>query len=162
MGQQNVFINLSLLTLHFKTNFRCYRNIILDMLETSNNFPGLLATQIKLFSQQPFFLFVCIPLQRKKFVLKCHWDRNLNFTLRVAEKSVFSFCWPFFCCVITLFTGKTPSQEASKWKWDPKALLANFLNDSLNLLWLTHTLLIFTFRGSQSLIICLLNKMQKL
>lgn len=55
MGQQNVFINLSLLTLHFKTNFRCYRNIILDMLETSNNFPGLLATQIKLFSQQPFF-----------------------------------------------------------------------------------------------------------
>ena len=65
MGQQNVFINLSLLTLHFKTNFRCYRNIILDMLETSNNFPGLLATQIKLFSQQPFFVCLYSSTEKK-------------------------------------------------------------------------------------------------
>ena len=41
MGQQNVFISVTRLTLHFKTNFRCYTNIILGMPATSNNFPCL-------------------------------------------------------------------------------------------------------------------------
>ena len=107
----------------------------------------MLQTSRRLFLEKLSCLFLLnLFFQSLKCLFLCpHW--NLNFTLRVAVNGETKICfssWPF---ELVITSQERPQAKVQSENETPKAL-ANFLNDSLNLLWLTHTLLNVTFRGS--------------